>query len=138
LTRKPGSHNLTHVLTVEGDEPDALDVATRLDQVFAALANRRRRRILVTLALHPASIAQLATEQGQSLPAIHRHIASLEEARLIERRKAGRVNYLALSREGVRLAQDWLGTFHAYWGSDAETLDNYIAGIARNTPEEPE
>jgi DNA-binding transcriptional ArsR family regulator len=103
----------------------------RVDQVFAALANRRRRRIVSTLALRPASIAELAEEQGSSLPAIHRHIVVLEEAGLIHRRKSGRVNFLALSRGGLDRARQWLGDFHSYWGSDADTLDNYIAGLSR-------
>ena len=103
----------------------------RLDLVFAALASPRRRQIVSTLALHPASIAQLADEQGSSLPAIHRHIVALEDAGLIHRRKSGRVNFVALTRAGLALAQGWLGRFHTYWGSDSETLDNYIAGIAR-------
>ena len=111
------------MLTVEDDD--------RLDLVFSALASRRRRQIVSTLALHPASIAQLADEQGSSLPAIHRHIVTLEDAGLIHRRKSGRVNFLALTRAGLALAQEWLGDFHTYWGSDEETLDNYLAGIAR-------
>jgi DNA-binding transcriptional ArsR family regulator len=106
----------------------------QLDLVFAALASRRRRQIVSTLALHPASIAQLADAQGSSLPAIHRHIVALEDAGLIHRRKSGRVNFLALTRSGLALAQGWLGEFHTYWGSDEETLDNYIAGIERDTP----
>jgi DNA-binding transcriptional ArsR family regulator len=110
-----------------------LDDEDRLDLIFAALANRRRRQIVESLALHPASIAQLAAAQGASLPAIHRHILALEEAELVQRRKSGRVNFLALTRSGVVLAQDWLAQFHPYWGSAEESLDNYIAGIARAT-----
>lgn len=115
----------------------------RLDLLFAALANRRRRAIVLALATHPASIAQLAQEQGMSLPAIHRHVIALEDAGLVHRRKAGRVNYLAITRSGLALALDWLGSFHPHWGSDEETLENYIAGIARasattETEEPPE
>jgi DNA-binding transcriptional ArsR family regulator len=111
----------------------ALDDEDRLDLIFAALANRRRRQIVESLALQPASIAQLAAAQGASLPAIHRHVVALEEAELVQRRKNGRVNFLALTRSGVVLAQDWLAQFHPYWGSAEESLDNYIAGIARAT-----
>ena len=116
------------MLTVQGDEQ-------MLDQVFAALGNGRRRQMIRTLSLHPASIAQLADEQGMSLPAIHRHVTALEEARLIQRRKAGRVNYLALSRVGLRAAQQWLGDFNAFWGSDSETLDNYVTSLQKGTAE---
>ena len=114
------------MLTVADDDLD------RLDLVFAALTNRRRRQIVLALALQPASIAQLAEQQGASLPAIHRHILALEDAGLVHRRKSGRVNYLALTREGLIPVQQWLSAFNTYWGSDSETLDNYIEGITRS------
>jgi DNA-binding transcriptional ArsR family regulator len=60
-----------------------------------------------------------------SLPAIHKHIKILENADMIIRRKIGRTNYLSLKRESFRGVQDWLMQFHAYWGSDGETLENY-------------
>ena len=100
--------------------------------MFGALANQKRRQIVETLALRPASIAQLARAQHSSLPAIHRHIVALEDASLAQRRKSGRVNFLALDRKGILAAQEWVGSFHAYWGSGDETLDNYIAGIIRS------
>lgn len=109
------------MLTIGSSDDD------RLDLVYAALANRKRREVLLVLSLRPASIAQLAGEQ--SLPAFHRHVIALEEAGLVERRKSGRVNFLALTRSGLQLAQQWIGQFHAYWGSDGETLENYVAHI---------
>ena len=114
---------LTNMLTVSDEDA--------LDRAFGALANRRRRHIVRTLALQPASIAQLAREQDVSLPAIHRHIIALEEAGLIERKKSGRENFLALRRVGVLIAQQWLGEFHAYWGESRESLENYVAAIER-------
>ncbi len=102
----------------------------RLDLVFAALANRRRRALVLALATHPASIAQLAAELGMSLPAIHPHVAALEAAGLVRRRKSGRVNYLAITRSGLALALDWLESFNPHWGSDEDSLENYVAAIA--------
>lgn len=110
----------------------------RLDLLFAALANRRRRTIVLSLATHPAAIGQLAQEQEMSLPAIHRHVIALEDADLVHRRKSGRTNYLAISRSALALALEWLGAFHPYWGSDEESLDNYIAAIADHTTETKE
>jgi DNA-binding transcriptional ArsR family regulator len=111
----------------------------RLDLLFAALANRRRRAMVLSLATRPASIQQLAEAHGMSLPAIHRHVIALEDAGLVQRRKSGRVNYLAISRGGLALALDWIGGFNPHWGTDDETLDNYIAALARDgeTQEDP-
>jgi DNA-binding transcriptional ArsR family regulator len=107
------------------DERDTDD----LDAVFTALASRHRRQIVHLLALQPASIQQLARQIGVSLTAIHRHIKVLEDAQLIRRKKSGRVNFLAINRATLLRVQDWAQEYHAYWGTDEETLDNYVAGI---------
>ena len=105
---------------------------SELDQLFGALANRHRRQIVHLLALQPAAIQQVARHVGLSLPAIHRHLVVLEEAQLIRRKKAGRTNFLAIDRSGLRKVQEWAEGYHPGWGTDAETLENYVAGIARD------
>ncbi len=105
--------------------------ADDLDSVFTALASRHRREIVDLLALQPASIQQLARRIGVSLTAIHRHIRVLEDANLIRRKKSGRVNFLAINRATMRRVQDWAQQYHAYWGTDEETLENYVAAIER-------
>ena len=106
--------------------------AKKLDRVLTALANEKRRRIVYALGLQPASISDLARQQKSSLPAIHRHIKVLEQAKLVRRKKSGRVNFLALDRTGLLLMQDWIRQYHAYWGTNEETLENYIASIERS------
>ena len=96
-----------------------------LDTVLAALANAHRRAIVHALGLQPYSISQLAELRDLSLPAIHKHLAILENARLIRRRKTGRTTYLTLDRQSLRSLQGWLAGFHPYWGTDAESLANY-------------
>ena len=105
--------------------------AKNLDQVFTALSNKHRREIVYSLGLQPASIGQLAKQQKLSLPAIHRHIKVLEHAKLIRRKKNGRINFLALDRSRLLLMQDWISQYQAYWGTDKETLENYIASIEK-------
>jgi DNA-binding transcriptional ArsR family regulator len=102
-----------------------------LDRVFEALANAHRREIIYVLGLQPYSIHHLAGMRGLSLPAIHKHIKILESAGMVNRRKIGRTNFLTLDRESLRGLQDWLGQYHAYWGTDKETLENYEAFLSR-------
>ena len=108
------------------------DDAKKLDRVLAALANGKRRRVVYSLSLQPASIGQLAKQQRSSLPAMHRHIKVLERAKLVRRKKSGRVNFLALDRSGLLLMQDWIRQYHAYWGTNEETLENYLASIKKS------
>jgi DNA-binding transcriptional ArsR family regulator len=96
-----------------------------LNRVFEALANEHRREIVYVLSLQPASIGRLAEMRGLSLPAIHKHIKILEEGGLVIRKKLGRTNFLALNRSSLRVLQDWLSQYHAYWGTNQETLENY-------------
>ncbi len=96
-----------------------------LDIVFEALANKHRREIIHALGLQPHSISQLASQENLSLPAIHKHIKILERAGLLLRKKIKQTNFLALNKEALRGLQDWLMEYHAYWGSNQETLENY-------------
>ena len=96
-----------------------------LDQVLAALANPHRRDIVRLLGLQPVSISRLAQLRGLSLPAIHKHVAVLEGAGLVTRRKQGRTTYLSLNRRPLARLQDWAGQFHPYWGADEATYENY-------------
>jgi DNA-binding transcriptional ArsR family regulator len=63
--------------------------------------------------------------RGLSLPAIHRHIKVLENAKMVLRKKVGRTNFLALNRTSLLALQEWVIQYYAYWGSDDETLENY-------------
>ena len=106
-------------MTENSNSPD-------LDKIFEALASKHRREIIYTLSLHPCSISQLAEMRDLSLPAIHKHIKVLEEADMIIRKKVGRTNFLAFKRESLQRLQEWVTQYHTYWGSDEETLENYI------------
>lgn len=103
------------------------EIPRDLDRVFEALANTHRREIIYVVGLQPYAIHQLAAMCGISLQAIHKHIKILETAGLVKRRKIGRTNFLSLDRKGVRSLQEWLGQYHAYWGAEDETLENYEA-----------
>jgi DNA-binding transcriptional ArsR family regulator len=97
-----------------------------LDNVFEALASKHRREIIYYLSLQPCSISWLAEIRNLSLPAIHKHIKILEKAGMINRKKIGRTNFLALNRKSLSGLQDWVMQYHTYWGSDEETLENYV------------
>lgn len=109
-----------------------------MSRVFDALANEHRREIIRLLALQPRSISQLAEFRGLSLPAIHKHVRVLEEAAMVSRRKLGRTNFLALEREPLSRLQAWTGQFHPWWGTDAETLENYAGALHRDPPSSEE
>jgi len=120
------------MLTVEpAQDPD-------LDSVFVALANEHRREIIRLLSLQPSSISRLAALRGLSLPAIHKHIKTLEHADMIVRKKLGRTNFLALNRRPLSGLRGWVEQFHPYWGSKEETLENYAEYLSKQPDPEEE
>ena len=98
-----------------------------LDTILDALANTKRRGILHDLALQPATVGQLAKTYSLSLPAIHKHIRTLENANLIVRKKNGRTNFVALNPATFSVAQRWIMQYKTDWGNASATLENYIA-----------
>lgn len=106
-----------------------VNYSEQLDAAFSALGHSKRRGMINTLAFRPATVGQLADEFNLSLPAIHKHIRSLEKAQLIERRKVGRTNFVALNKSSLKRAQDWIMQYRTDWGNDSETLENYIARL---------
>jgi DNA-binding transcriptional ArsR family regulator len=109
-----------------------------LDRLFAALANGHRREMVHSLGIQPHSISRLARARGLSLPAMNKHVRVLEAAGLVTRRKLGRTTFLALDRAAIRDLQAWLAPYHAYWGTDKETLENYEHYLASDPTSEKE
>jgi DNA-binding transcriptional ArsR family regulator len=101
--------------------------SSALDSILDALANQKRRGIVHDLSFQPATVGQLAQHYGLSLPAIHKHIRTLERAELIVRKKAGRTNFVALNQTTLGLAQRWIMQYQTEWGNTAATLENYIS-----------
>ena len=101
----------------------------KFDPLFDAFGHAKRRGMIYSLAFRPATVSQLANEFDLSLPAIHKHIRVLETAMLIDRKKTGRTNFISLNTETLKQVQLWFGQFRTEWGSDKQTLDNYLAGM---------
>lgn len=97
----------------------------RLDDLFGALADRTRRRLLARLARSPATITQLAEPFDMSLPAVSKHIRVLESAGLVVRTIEGRVHTCALDGEQLRNAAAWLDHYRTFWDDTLASLAAY-------------
>jgi len=96
----------------------------RVSAVFAALADPTRRRILVKLSSGGESaVSGLARPFRVSRPAISRHLRVLERARLIERRRKGRVHLIRARAAGLKAAQQWITQIAAGWMFSFDRLD---------------
>ena len=99
----------------------------KITAIFAALADPTRRRILVRLSNDgEGPVTALAKPFRISLPAISRHLRVLEKARLIDRRRAGRVHVIRVRAAGFKPAQDWIAQCAAGWDFSFDALDELL------------
>jgi len=100
--------------------------------VFGALADPTRRRILLRLAKSgEGPVTALAKPFRVSLPAISRHLRVLEKARLIERRREGRVHLIRFRAAGLKQAQGWIAQCAAGWDFSFDALDKLLMNEQR-------
>ena len=92
-----------------------------LDRAFAALADPTRRAILERLAGGPTTVGDLAEPFDISLPAISKHLAVLERARMIRREPEAQWRRCSLEPAGLQPALDWMERARSFW---TESLDN--------------
>jgi DNA-binding transcriptional ArsR family regulator len=98
-----------------------------LDRTFAALADPTRRAMITTLLGGPRSVSALAQPHAMSLVAASKHVAVLERAGLLHRRRVGRSQVCTLRGEALQLAGGWLDTHREFWTRRLAALENYLA-----------
>ena len=100
--------------------------AVALDQVFGALADVTRRDILARVMLADASVSELAAQYDMSFAAVQKHVAVLERARLVTKRRDGRSQRVTGNPEMVRRATRLLGQFEQRWYDRVDRLDTLL------------
>lgn len=95
--------------------------------VFAALADPTRRKIIERLSgAKELRVTTLAKPFRMSLPAFSRHLRLLEGARLIRRRREGRLHLISAQAEGLRQAREWILRYAEGWDASFDALDELL------------
>jgi DNA-binding transcriptional ArsR family regulator len=97
-----------------------------LDATFAALSDPTRRGILARLAQGEASVSDLAAPYDISLPAVSKHLRVLERAKLVARRKDGRVNRCRLVAQPMMDAARWIERYRQFWEQQFDALARFL------------
>jgi DNA-binding transcriptional ArsR family regulator len=98
-----------------------------LDRAFFALADPTRRAILERLAHGPITVGELAKPFAMSLPAVSKHLAVLERARLIRRESEAQWRRCSLQPDGLRPALHWMERAEAFWTESLDRLTGYLS-----------
>jgi DNA-binding transcriptional ArsR family regulator len=97
-----------------------------MNQVFRAIADPTRRRILDRLAAQEESVLELAKDFDSSLPAISQHLKVLQEARLINGHREGRQIFYQLNPAPLRDVSNWIGSYERFWRTRLNALGSHL------------
>jgi DNA-binding transcriptional ArsR family regulator len=96
------------------------------DDVFHALSNPTRRKVLERLSVGPATVGELAAPFDMKLPSFVQHLDVLEQSRLVKSKKRGRVRTYEIAPERFKVAENWLSERRQAWEERLDRFDEYV------------
>jgi DNA-binding transcriptional ArsR family regulator len=106
-----------------------MDRAAAVDEVFHAVSNTTRRKVLERLSVGPATVSELAAPFDMQLPSFVQHLSVLERSRLVRSKKRGRVRTYELAPERFKVVDDWLAARRQLWEARLDRFDHYVAQL---------
>jgi DNA-binding transcriptional ArsR family regulator len=98
-----------------------------LDNIFAALSDPTRRRILTMLLEDDMAVTDVASPFDMSLAAISKHLTILTRAGLISQEKRGRVKWCKLEPHALRDASVWMQGFGQFEPVNLDAFERFLA-----------
>lgn len=102
-----------------------------LDASFAALSGATRRGILERLGASDASITELAEQFRMTRTGMKKHVAVLEQARLVTTEKVGRVRTCRLGLRRLEEEAAWIERYRQLWDARFDALDGIVEELKR-------
>jgi DNA-binding transcriptional ArsR family regulator len=97
------------------------------DRVFQALADRTRRDILVRAVTEEQSVSALARRYEMSFAGVQKHVAVLERAALVTKRRHGREQIVQANTSTLRSAAALLDAYETLWTERVAQIASVLA-----------
>lgn len=97
------------------------------DRVFQALADTTRRDILTRAIEREQSVSALARRYDMSFAAVQKHVAVLERAGLVGKRRHGREQIVHANAPTLRRAMALLDDYEQLWSQRATQIADLLA-----------
>lgn len=98
--------------------------------LFHALADGTRRDILRRLLVQELSVTELARPYPMSFAAVQKHVAVLERAGLIHKRRRGREQLASGDVEAIRTVAGMLDELEEIWRGRIAAIEDLLADSA--------
>ncbi len=109
----------------------------RTDRIFHALSDPTRRDIVARAVEGELSVSALARGYAMSLTAVQKHVAVLESADLVEKRRRGREQLVISRIDTLRAARRVLDDLEALWRGRIERFGDVLAELTDPDPRHP-
>ena len=94
--------------------------------VFHAIADPTRRKIIDTLVQKPLTPNSVATNFHISRPAVSKHIKILTECGLVIVKQTGRERYCEVNFSALREVSDWVDKYRVFWTKKLDALGEFL------------
>jgi len=94
--------------------------------VFQAIADPTRRKIINMVAHQSLNVNAVAEKFDVSRTAIYKHIKLLTECGLIEVKQKGRERFCEARLEKLNQVSDWVAQYKQFWEQKLDSLENYL------------
>lgn len=99
--------------------------------VFNAVAEPQRRRIIDLLAGGERSVNDIAEALGIRQSQASKHLKVLKEVGLVAVRESGQQRMYSLNGEGLRPIHEWVTPFERIWSERYDRLDEILQELQR-------
>lgn len=105
--------------------------ATTTSDVYNAIAEPQRRRILALLRTGERAATDIADALALAASPTSKHLRVLREVGLVRVREEGRQRFYALDAHGLREVHAWTGGFEQFWSESFDRLEEYARELQR-------
>jgi len=99
--------------------------------VFQAIADPTRRKIIGMLVQQPLNLNAVAENFQVSRPAISKHIKILTECGLVEIKQQGRERYCEAKLDQLNEVSHWVEQYRQFWEQKLDALEKYLDQIQK-------
>ena len=89
--------------------------AATTSDAFNAVAEPRRREILVFLAVAERPVGEIVLRLRLPQPSVSKHLRVLRDVGLVRARRAGRQMLYRTNAQAIRPLHEWADAFRPYW-----------------------
>ncbi|HTD56317.1 MAG TPA: metalloregulator ArsR/SmtB family transcription factor [Silvibacterium sp.] len=109
--------------------------AATTSDAFNAIAEPRRREILIYLVQKERQVGEIVAELGIDQPSVSKHLGVLREVGLVHVRRNGRHRLYRTNAAAIRPLHEWTAMFERYWQHTLVRVKERAEAQMKSNPE---